>query len=366
MIAALQRAWANFRGFDLTGSTVPPMDGPLRPNAALDAAPTLLELAEVDNLVARGGSVLCSAGSELLTLATAPDGLVVTDRRDLGHTVTSLAVDASGRVAIALEGQGIQIEAEAVPARTLQAPDLPRGCITAMTFADAATLIVCVGAADRPASEWKRDLMSKSATGSVWRVELDSGRAIRLADGLAFPSGVAVAGGTLYVSEAWRHRVLAIGPDGRPTPAFAALPAYPGRITPAAGGGFWLALFAPRNPLVEFVLREDAYRTRMIETIDPEYWIAPSLATGRSFLEPIQGGARKKLNRLKPWSPTWSTGLLARCDGRMQPQRSLHSRADGHVHGITSMCEAGGRLLVGARGSGKIVAIEDTAERGAA
>jgi hypothetical protein len=50
----------------------------------------------------------------------------------------------------------------------------------------------------------------------------------------------------------------------------------------------------------------------------------------------------------------------------MQPQRSLHSRADGDVHGVTSMCEAGGRLLVGARGSGKIVAIEDTVERGSA
>ena len=35
------------------------------------------------------------------------------------------------------------------------------------------------------------------------------------------------------------------------------LPAYPGRIAPARDGGFWLALFAPRNQLVEFVLRED-------------------------------------------------------------------------------------------------------------
>jgi hypothetical protein len=365
VIAALQRAWANFRGFDLTGSTVPPMDGPLRPNAALDAAPVLLELADVDNLVAVGGTAVCSAGSEVLTLATAGDALSVADRREFGHPVTSLAADASGRLAVALEGQGIRLEGGGW-ARPLEAPDLPRGCVTAMAFADPKTLIVCVGATGRPASEWKRDLMSKAATGSVWRADIASGKAVRLADGLAFPSGAAVAGGTTYVSEAWRHRVLAIGADGCPTTALAALPAYPGRIVPAAGGGFWLALFAPRNPLVEFVLREDTYRSRMIETIEPDYWIAPSLATGRSFLEPIQGGARKKLNRLKPWSPTWSTGLVARCDGAMQPQRSLHSRADGDVHGVTSMCEAGGRLLVGARGSGKIVAIEDTVERGSA
>ncbi|RUY75212.1 strictosidine synthase, partial [Mesorhizobium sp. M7A.F.Ca.CA.001.09.2.1] len=51
MIGAIKQAWANFRGFDLTGSTVPPMDGPLRPNSKLDAAPVLLDLADVDNLV---------------------------------------------------------------------------------------------------------------------------------------------------------------------------------------------------------------------------------------------------------------------------------------------------------------------------
>ena len=90
--------------------------------------------------------------------------------------------------------------------------------------------------------------------------------------------------------------------------------------TQVLDGGFWLALFAPRNQLVEFVLREDKYRRRMIDGVDPAYWIAPALASGESFLEPIQGGARKKLNRLKPWSPSWSYGLVARCDAAMRPQ----------------------------------------------
>ena len=98
--------------------------------------------------------------------------------------------------------------------------------------------------------------------------------------------------------------------------ALPGLPAYPGRMRPRSDGGFWLAMFAPRNPLVEFVLKEDDYRRRMTETIDPEYWIAPSLLAGRSFLEPIQGGTRKKLNMLKPWAPMWSGGLVAKCDSR--------------------------------------------------
>ena len=38
-------------------------------------------------------------------------------------------------------------------------------------------------------------------------------------------------------------------------PVLADLPAYPGGSA-LAGDGYWLALFAPRSQLVEFVLRE--------------------------------------------------------------------------------------------------------------
>jgi hypothetical protein len=54
------------------------------------------------------------------------------------------------------------------------------------------------------------------------------------------------------------HRILAFETAAMsvPRPLLSDLPAYPGRIAPAPDGGFWLALFAPRNQLVEFVLRE--------------------------------------------------------------------------------------------------------------
>jgi hypothetical protein len=364
MIGSLKRAWANFRGFDLDGSTVPPMDGPLRPNARLDAMSVLLRMDDVDNLTSASGSVLCSLGDEVLTLAPATggegaDALEVAARRSLGAEVTALAA-ADGVLAIAVKDKGIVVE-RAGGEKVVAEPGLPLSCITAMAFSAPDTLFVAAGSAHNAASAWKRDLMTKSATGSVWRVDLQRGDVRRLAGDLAFPSGIAVAGKTLFVSEAWRHRVRSMDQDGSNADiALSALPAYPGRIAPAAEGGFWLAMFAPRNPLVEFVLKEDEYRRRMVETIDPAYWIAPSLLAGRSFLEPIQGGTRKKLNMLKPWSPTFSTGLVVRCDARMAMLRSYHSRADGDVHGITSLCEHGGRLLAGARGSGKIVAIEET------
>lgn len=370
MIGAIKRAWANFRGFDLTGSTVPPMDGPLRPNAKLDAAPLLLDLADVDNLVLRGQQIVCSVGHEIHTLAPAAgksgQALSVTGTRSAGKPMTSMAA-IGDLLAVAVEGEGIRIERPGGASAELIRPEgLNVECITAMAFADPSTLLVAIGSARNPAHGWKLDLMTKTAAGSVWRVDLGAGSAVSIASGLAFPSGIIVSKDRVFVSEAWRHRVLSMGVDGsRQQIALGSLPAYPGRIAPAAEGGFWLAMFAPRNPLVEFVLKEDEYRRRMIETIDPEYWIAPSLVTGRSFLEPIQGGARKKLNMLKPWSPTWSVGLVVRCDETMSMLRNYQSRADGDVHGVTSMCEADGRLLIGAKGSGKIVAIDELARHAA-
>src|SRR5258708_31213129 len=69
VIAALQRAYAAFRGFDDETGSVPMMDGPLRPNGALDAAPAVLTLPGVDNLLAGRDGLLCSSGSETLRLA---------------------------------------------------------------------------------------------------------------------------------------------------------------------------------------------------------------------------------------------------------------------------------------------------------
>jgi hypothetical protein len=45
------------------------------------------------------------------------------------------------------------------------------------------------------------------------------------------------------------------------------LPGYPARISPAQAGGSWLAVFAPRRQIVEFVLREPAYRKRMLQEV---------------------------------------------------------------------------------------------------
>ncbi len=362
VIAALKRAYANFRGFDIDGSTVPPMDGPLRPNSALDVATKVLTLADVDNLVADQSGNYCSVGNELFALRKQGDaGYEPIAIRKFDAPISALASDTAGALAIGLDGRGILIQGGRHDGRIVEGTADDRfGCITALCFVSPDTLLIANGSSKYRAADWKRDLMTKGESGSVWKVDLKPGAPapIKLADHLRFPSGVGIAGDRVFIAEAWGHcvRAVALG-GGAVEMALPGLPAYPGRMARARDGGFWLALFAPRNALVEFVLKEDDYRRRMTATIDPEYWIAPSLLAGRSFLEPIQGGTRKKLNMLKPWAPMWSGGLVAKCDKDMRPLRSFHSRSDGNVHGVTSLCEVDGNLLVGAKGSGLVVSL---------
>jgi hypothetical protein len=172
--------------------------------------------------------------------------------------------------------------------------------------------------------------------------------------------GVLVRDGVVLASESWKHRVVAIGQGGseakRISPP-AELPGYPSRMTPAANGGFWLSCFVCRTQLVEFVLREPAYRQRMLADVDPRYWIAPALASGKSFLEPIQGAGVKTMGVMKPWAPPRSYGLVIRVGADGQVMHSLHSQVDGRHHGITGIAEHKGRLFAASKGSGRLLAV---------
>lgn len=171
-----------------------------------------------------------------------------------------------------------------------------------------------------------------------------------------------MAGGGLACSESWRHRIVDLSAKAARRPLLADLPAYPARLAPADRGDWWLAAFAPRSQMVEFMLREDRARRQMVATIDPDHWMAPRYASGRSFKEPLQGGGIKHLGILKPWAPTQSYGLVIRLDAAMQPLESFHSRADGTIHGITSCVELGDRLYAGSKGADCVVAL-DLADR---
>jgi len=200
--------------------------------------------------------------------------------------------------------------------------------------------------------------MQLRRAGSAWIGNVVSGAAEKIADGLGYPAGV-VGGGSeeLVVAEAWLNRLVGVDKRGGRRVLLDNLPAYPGRLSSASRGGYWLTLFAPRNQLVEFVLREPAYRKRMMREIQPDYWVSPSLTPHESPLSPMQEGGQKIGGAIKPWAPSLSYGLVARLDRNCQPQYSLHSRADGRRHGVTSAVEFGERLLATSRGAGLLVEV---------
>ena len=135
------------------------------------------------------------------------------------------------------------------------------------------------------------------------------------------------------------------------------LPGYPARLCENPAEGAWLAIFAPRNPLVEFVIREPEYQTtwsgRFRLTTDravpPQPEFVPRTVVGRS---------RAANRHAETWPPTRSYGLVVRLGRDLQPIASFHSRADGKRHGIASCLVDGGRLLAASKGGTKFLFVQ--------
>jgi hypothetical protein len=143
----------------------------------------------------------------------------------------------------------------------------------------------------------------------VWRISLNSGAAVCVASDLAYPSGLLLHDGRIAVSEAGRHRLLDFPTLERQAPRILLddLPGCPGRLSLAPGGGAWVAVFAPR-------------------------------------------------------APSGLIGLALRLDRDFTPTRSLHGRADGKCHGVSSCLEVRGELIVTCKGGNVVVSADLTGE----
>lgn len=361
MITAFKRVFDRVTGAGEAAVTVPPMDGAFKANMALENAPVWAKLPTPDNLTLWRGDVYLSSGPVLYRSDTAGQ---LTEVARYAAAITALA--AGDTLAVAVAGRGVMLrsetgETELVSASVFQGA----GCLTAMSFAKDGTLILASGSTRHSPEDWARNLMERRHDGAVWAVPPGAAPR-RLAEGLAWPSGLMCQEdkGRVIVSEAWRNRLIALPMvGGVPDVVLDNLPAYPGRLT-ASDAGAYLCCFAPRSQLIEFVLREPAYRTRMMAEVPPQFWVAPALRSGDSYREPLQGGAVKQLGILKPWAPTRSYGLLVALDQSFLPRRSFHSRADGTRHGITSACATAEGLLVTSFGGDVVLSLPDEARKG--
>lgn len=338
-------------------SLPPPMlDGPWSANDRLEAGRTMTASQDMDCICVCGDRLYVSAGNRLSWL----DGERLATMADFSGVVSALAAGPDGTVVVAIEGHGL-VRLDARGAEIARAAE-PSTCITALACDASGSVYFTQGSQACRADEWYQDLMRLGETGGVgvW----PSGAQPRfIRRGMRYANGIALAAdGKLLVSEAWAHRILRIDPaTGAAETVLENLAGYPGRLEPASGGGFWLAVFALRTLLVDFVLSEPAFRTEMIETIDPLYWVRPALSSGSSYLEPLQGGAIVKLGIRKAWSPPRSYGLVCRLSDSLVPLESFHSRVGGSHHGITSALDHGGRLLAVSKGAGKLLEVEASA-----
>ncbi|WP_221794112.1 hypothetical protein [Aquisediminimonas sediminicola] len=332
--------------------TVPPMDGTLRPDSSLERAAIVTRADQPDNLVNYGGELLFSDGGGLFRMEAA--GLNCRQLHQFEEPITAMAVNAAGLLAIGLAGGAILMGCPEQCETMQRIVHTDLDCPVAMAFEPQGDLIVCQGSSLNGPDDWQRDLMERRTSGALWRVRGADHKVERIASDLAYPFGVLPMAKGLVVSEAWRHRLLLIDPAGKRTILLDDLPGYPARLVPA-GTGYLLCIFAPRSQLIEFVLREKRFRDRMLHEVEPQHWIAPTLTSARSYLDPMQGGGMITHGQLKPWAPTRSYGLVIRLDAAMQPVASYHSRADGRFHGVTACVEIQDDLFIASKGGGAVL-----------
>ena len=106
---------------------------------------------------------------------------------------------------------------------------------------------------------WRGDLLEHGATGRLFR-RSPGGRVDKLADGLAFANGVALAADESYVvvaetaGYALRRYQLA-GPDQGAIVAFGdVLPGFPDNISTGTDGLIWVAIASPRDKSLDLLL----------------------------------------------------------------------------------------------------------------
>lgn len=353
---------------------IPSMDGALSPNSRLDALPTLeLTLKAPDDIQDDGeGGLLIAQGGQLLHRRADGDA---TPLAAFDQPISAFTRLADGTLMIGEDGVGLHhLDATGQRLASCGSADGYAFSLKAITaIAEDPVhggVYFTVGTTRHTAGDWVRDLMECNHDGLIgyWSGTDSPARILR--SGLAYPNGLLVEhnGRQLVITESWTHSVtrypITEAGLGAPHTLIGNMPGYPARIAPAAGGGYWLAAFAMRTHLVELILGEKAFKHDMMNSLDPELWIRPALSSTGSHLEPLQMGAMKKLGIRKPWAPPRSYGLVIRVGEDGEPVESLHSRVDGHYHGITAAREIGGRLYIVSKGNDQILIAPLTSSAG--
>ena len=360
MIPALEDFFDSILGRGDAAITVPPFDGPLKPNQLLEHAEVVGEFADPEDLAIIDGALYLADGQVLRRCGGASSREV----RRFDRGITALAALPGGGLVVALGGKEIRVlsSAEGTDAgKVISGGGMH--AVNALAARPDDSMLATDGSENEPYEDWGRDLLNRGRSGRLLSIDPGTGEIKVRASGLHHAFGVAARGNDVLVSESWRHRLVTVAANGALRPVLDQLPVYPSRIVPASDGGFWLTAFIARTQLVEFVLRESGYRKRMMREVPPEFWVVPRLRSGRSFREPMQGAHLKTMGVVKPWAPPRSYGLVIRLADDCAPLYSFHSRVDGENHGVVAAAELNGALYVLAKGPRRLLRLQLTEAR---
>jgi len=334
------------------------LDGPLLPNDAIEVARAIGVGAPGDLVVDGVGTLFVADGDAIVAVEdvgrVGPAPLARFDGR-----VAALCLLRDGSIGAAVEGSGLfSVPLDGGPARLISAADLVVDGVTAIA-ASADGSVLVARATTRPGLyPYTHELFATAGSGLIIRAGPD-GACTVVAEGLRGPHGVAVTpSGDVLVAETWDAAITMLRPSGGRTPVSTGFAAYPGRIMPAAGGGYLLACLSRRDPLVDFVRSETAFAQRMMCELDPAHWIAPRLQSHPDVNVPAQASATRVFGKVKPWAASLSYGLVCEMSATLVPRASHHSRADGRRHGIVSAVEWRGRIAALSVASREIVFLE--------
>ena len=340
------------------------LDGPWKQNELIgDCAMVDRTLEHPDDVIVdEQGKPWVSSGNVVYRIGGSWFAPVRSVVHKVGGRAGALCRHPDGSLIVAVADNGVEIISRDGSRRTIIDSDSgPMKCVTAIAIGQDGKVFLTDGSTQFGPERWVEDLMHSGETGRLLKLDWSTGKVRTITRNLSWPFGVCPVGeNAVLVSESWKHRLLVIDvagtSDAKQRVALGNLPGYPSRIQPIEGGGYWLALFALRNPLVEFVLREKEFLKEMLATVPPRFWVAPAMATRDDYREALQLGAIKQVGMKKPFSPPYSYGLVAKLDRHFQPVKSMHSRADGKRHGITGIASPNkNSLYILSAGNGKLV-----------
>lgn len=339
--------------------SIPPLDGPWAPDDRLDDLPTVTgHLPGARDIAIGADGTLLLASAKSLYRFSGPRVSRAEEIATFDRDVHGISC-GEGNIIACVAGGSVQFVEGPWKGRAIDKAD---GQILASPMAALSlspSRIAILDASTRGHGEYQRDYLEGRRTGRLILADMTHGTVETFIDGLDFPTSLAWddRSNRLLVTEAWGARISSIDLGAKPTVAEARLenlPGFPWRIV-KSGDGYFLSFFSLRTQLLDFVRSERKFRDRMMNTMEPDFWIAPAERTTNHLYEPLQGGQILHHGVSKAWAPPRSYGLIARLDADLNVQETWHSRHGGRRHGITGLAGAKENVCLAlSRASGEI------------